>query len=97
MDSHRVSIVGNSQQKGCLFVANNKVNTHLATEPKNFDIKVDGLNTGYVTCHRRRLRVCAKQLADKSTVQPVVRMQMISGFDVDNKLMKKVWKYTLKS
>jgi hypothetical protein len=87
LKGHKISIESN----GCLFVANNKVKTHLANEATNFDIKIDGLNQGFVTCNTRRITLCVKQLAHSAQLyHPVVRMQIITGFDVDNSLMKKM-------
>ena len=90
LDGHKISVETSEGNNGCLFVANNKVKTHLANEATNFDIKIDGLNKGFVTCNRRRITICVRELVERDTAHPVVRMQMITGFAVDNNLMKKV-------
>jgi len=87
------SLVGHkiaTQDNGCLLISNNRVKTNLATTPTNFQVTVDGLNKGFVTCNRRRIKICIKENINYSTIHPVVRMQLITGFDIDRKLMKKM-------
>jgi hypothetical protein len=92
------SLVGHkiaTQDNGCLLISNNRVKTNLATTPTNFQVTIDGLNKGFVTCNKRRIKICIKENINYSTIHPVVRMQLISGFDIDRKLMKKVLKLYL--
>ena len=95
LDGHIVSI-DNDKNEGCIFVANNQVKSYSSSEPTertettNFDIRIDAMDKGFVTCNRRRLRVCVRPLNGTSSEHPVVRMQIITGFQLDSKVMKKV-------
>jgi hypothetical protein len=87
------SLVGHkvtTQDNGCLLISNNRVKTNLATTPTNFQVTIDGLDKGFVTCNRRRINICIKENINYSTIHPVVKVQLITGFDVDRKLMKKL-------
>jgi len=83
---HQISM----QDKGCLFISNKQIKTSLTPESTNFEVTIDGLNKGFVSCNKRRIGLCIKQKVHYSGVHPVVRIQLITGFDVDKKLMKKM-------
>jgi len=87
------SLVGNriqTNQNGCLLISNNQIKTNLVTNSNNFKVTIDGLDKGFVTCNRRRVTLCVKENVHYSAVHPVVSVQLITGFDVDKKLMKKL-------
>lgn len=99
LDGHIVSI-DDDESEGCLFVANSAVKSHSSTEPietTNFNIRIDSNDKALDTCNRRRLRVCVSPLNGTSSEHPVVRMQIVTGFRVDNRLIKKVWLHWVSS
>ncbi|CAG2169065.1 unnamed protein product [Oppiella nova] len=77
--------------RGCVMVANTAVKTQMATKGTYFDIKMNGLDNGVVSCNNRRLNVCIEERETfNATLHPVVIMQMVTGFEVDRNLLKKM-------
>jgi len=78
------------QDNGCLLISNNQINTNSVSKSANFQVTIDGLDRGFVTCNKRRVKLCIKENIRYSSIHPVVRFQLITGFDLDKKLMKKM-------
>lgn len=80
----------NIEGRGCALLQMEKPTVSSAVQQTSFKITVQGLQKGYDTCHKRLMHICLREKDGVNAASPLIKMQLISGYQVDEQFLRKV-------
>lgn len=80
----------NIEGRGCALLQMEQPTISSAVRQTSFKVTVQGLEKGYNTCHKRLMHICIREKNSFNAASPLIKMQLVSGYQVDEKFLRKV-------